>query len=266
MPTVRVNGVELYYESQGSGPEALVFSHGVLMSSEMFRDQVRHFAGRYRVVAYDHRGQGRSQVTRRGYDLDNLANDAAALVDRLGLGPCHFAGLSMGGFVAMRLAARHPGLLRSCILLETSADPEDPANVSRYRTLNWAVRLLGAWAVADQVLPIMFGRTTLTDPARAALREEWRGRFRALPRSIHHAVTGVVDRKGLGAELARIAVPTLVLVGEEDVATPPRKAERIRAAIPGAQLVRIPAAGHSATLENPAAVNQAIEGFLSRLP
>jgi len=262
MPRIRVNGVELHYESTGSGPETVVLSHGLLFSGEMFREQVRHLAGRYRVITYDHRGQGRSEVTAGGYGMDDLARDAAELVEALGVARCHFAGLSMGGFVAMRLAARRPELLRSCSLLETSADPETPENVPRYRRLNMALRLLGARLVAPRVMPILFGRTFLTDPSRAGLRQEWQGRLGALRRSVHRAITGVVEREGIHEELAKIRVPTLVLVGDEDVATPPPRAERICAAIPGSRLVRIPRAGHSSTLENPEAVNAALDSFL----
>ena len=153
MPTIRVNGVDLYYESHGTGAECLVFSHGLLMSGAMFRAQVEHFSGRFRVVVYDHRGQGRSEVTRGGYTMDNLAVDAASLIEGLELGPCHFAGLSMGGFVGLRLAARRPELLRSCILLETSADPEPPDTISRYRTLSLVARTIGPWVVAGKVMP-----------------------------------------------------------------------------------------------------------------
>jgi 3-oxoadipate enol-lactonase len=265
MPTIRVNGVDLYYESAGAGPETVVLSHGLLMSADMFREQVRHLSPRYRVVAYDHRGQGRSEVTAGGYDMDTLAADAAALVEALGLAPCHFGGLSMGGFVAMRLAARRPELLRSCILIETSADPEPSENVPRYRMLNWAVRLLGARAVVDKVLPILFGRSFLTDPSRAGLRAEWRSRLGALRRSIHRPVTGVIDRRGVYQELATVSLPTLILVGEEDVATTPAKAERIQGAIRGSRLVRIPRAGHSSTIENPEAVNAALDQFLGEV-
>jgi pimeloyl-ACP methyl ester carboxylesterase len=265
MPTIRVNGVELYYESSGSGPQTVVLSHGLLMSADMFREQVRFLSPRHRVVVYDHRGQARSDLTATAHDMDTLAADAAALIEALGVGPCHFAGLSMGGFVAMRLAARRPELLRSCILLETSADPEPPQNVSRYRLLSWVLRLLGTGAVVDKVMPILFGKSFLADPAQAELRAEWRGRLLGLRRSIHRSVTGVIERSGVADELSSIALPTLILVGEEDVATPPPKAERIHAAIRGSRLVKLPRAGHSSTIENPAAVNAALGDFLSSL-
>ena len=112
MAVMEINGARIYYEESGAGPETLVFSHGLLMSGEMFSEQVKAFSGRYRCVSYDHRGQSRSEVTDSGYDMDSLTEDAATLIRRLDCGPCHFAGLSMGGFVGMRLAIRYPELIR----------------------------------------------------------------------------------------------------------------------------------------------------------
>lgn len=266
MPQIEVNGVSLHYVEAGQGPETIVFSHGLLMNHEMFAEQVAHLSARYRCIAYDHRGQGRSEVTETGYDMDTLASDAAALIEALDAAPCHFAGLSMGGFVGMRLAARRPGLIRSLILLDTSADPEPQENGPKYRALNFVGRWIGLWAVVGRVMPIMFGKSFLSDPARAEERAHWRRAIAGGDRKgISRAVRGVIEREGMAAELVRIGCPVLVCVGEEDVATVPEKAERIAAAIPGADLVRIPRAGHSATVENPQAVNAAMDAFLSRL-
>lgn len=265
MPTISVRGANLYYESHGTGPESIVFSHGLLMSGAMFRAQIEHFSKRYRVIVYDHRGQGRSEVTPGPYSMDELALDAEALIEALELEPCHFAGLSMGGFVGIRLAARRPTLLRSCILLDTSAEPEQPQNVPRYRLLALVARTIGPWAVSSKVLPIMFGKSFLEDPARASVRQEWIERLKALQRSIHLSVAAVVDRVGVENELPRITVPTLILVGDEDRATPLRKSERLHEHIRGSRLVVIPKAGHSSTIENPAGVNAAIDAFLSGL-
>lgn len=123
MARITVNGAALHYEDRG-GPEAVVFAHGCLLDCRMFDVQVAALQGRYRCVAFDFRGQGRSEVTRGGYDMDSLTEDAACLIRSLGCAPCHFVGFSMGGFVGMRLAARHPGLLRSLAPVGTSASPE----------------------------------------------------------------------------------------------------------------------------------------------
>src|SRR5213078_2875597 len=111
MPKLSVNGVELHYEDSGSGPP-VVFSHGLLWSGRMYAAQVATLADRHRCITYDHRGQGQSPVSPTAYDMDTLAEDAAALIEKLGALPCHFVGLSMGGFVGLRLAIRRPELLR----------------------------------------------------------------------------------------------------------------------------------------------------------
>jgi pimeloyl-ACP methyl ester carboxylesterase len=93
----------------------------------MWRFQVAAFRDRFRCVAWDHRGQGRTEVTDTGYDMDTLADDAAALVAVLGIAPVHFVGLSMGGFVGMRVAARRPELIRSLALMGPPPTPSPSA-------------------------------------------------------------------------------------------------------------------------------------------
>lgn len=229
----------------------------------MFDAQVAALRGRWRCVAYDHRGQGLSDVPPdRAHTIEQCTADAAALIEQLGLGPVHFVGLSMGGFVGMRLAVRRPELVRSLTLLNTSADAEPAENLPRYRTLNRVARWLGLGLVADRVMPILFGRTFLTDPRRAVERVAWRRRLTANRRAVWRAVNGVIEREAVVDELPRITCPVQVLVGAEDVATVPAKGERIAAAVPGAQLVRIARAGHSSTIEQPAEVTAALERFL----
>src|SRR6185295_5463818 len=164
MPEVQVHGVALHYTERGAGRETVVFAHGLLWNGRMFDAQMAALADRYRCIAFDFRGQGGSEATADGYDMDTLAADALALVERLGCAPCHFVGLSMGGFVGMRLAIRHPEALRSLILLNTTADPEPAANLPRYRLLRFVARWLGLRAVAGRVMPVLFGRTFLQDP------------------------------------------------------------------------------------------------------
>ena len=266
MPVQHINGAALHYDTTGAGPETIVFSHGLLMDGEMFRAQIDALSGAYRCLAYDHRGQGRSEVTESGYDMDSLTQDAAALIRELGAAPCHFVGLSMGGFVGLRLALRYPELLRSLILLDTSADPEPEANRGPYRRLALVGRWLGFRPVVNRVMKIMFGQTFLTDPARQAERERWRRHLLGLNRiGTARAAHGVIDREGVYDQLGRIGVPTLILVGDEDVATVPAKAERMHAAIAGSKLVVIPGAGHSSSIEQPERVTAAIREFLTAL-
>jgi 3-oxoadipate enol-lactonase len=268
MPMLKVNGTELYYEDTGPGStgETIVFSHGLLWGTELFAPQIEALRARYRCVAWDHRGQGRSAADHREcIGLELVWQDAVALLETLGLTRVHFCGLSMGGFVAMRMASRRPELVRSLILIETSSDPEPIENVGKYRLLTRVVRTLGMWPVKGRVAPIMLGKTILTERARHTEVERFM-QIMMRRRDIWRAVNGVIDRAGIHDELQRIAAPTLVLVGDEDVATPRAKAEKIVSGIAHAKLVGIPRAGHSSTLEEPTLVCAAIDEFLRSLP
>jgi pimeloyl-ACP methyl ester carboxylesterase len=264
---LRVNGTELYYEDTGGRGPAILFSHGLFWDSSLFAPQIRALKFRYRCVAYDHRGQGQSADSDlRVIDMDTLFADAVALIVALELEPVHVCGLSMGGFVAMRLGARRPDQVRSLLLLDTSADPEPRENAFKFRLGNWFARCFGTGPLlVDATMPMMFGKSTLGDPARTAERDAWRRHLRSNRPSLWRAVNGVIERPSVYHELSRITAPTLVMVGEEDTVTVPAKAERIAAAIAGAELVRIPRAGHIVTLEQPQAVTRAIGGFLDRL-
>jgi pimeloyl-ACP methyl ester carboxylesterase len=171
----------------------------------------------------------------------------------------------MGGFVAMRMAARRPDLVRSLMLLETSSDPEPVENIARYRMLTKVTKLLGPRIVKNKVAPIMLGKTILADKGRRADVARFTD-LMSRRRDIWRAVNGVIERAAIHGELGRITAPTLVVVGDEDVATPRPKAERIAGAIAGARLVTIPRAGHSSPVEEPALVTAAIEEFLQALP
>lgn len=268
MPMLDVNGTRLHYLDTGPGStgETIAFSHGLLWSTEMFAAQIEALRGKYRCIAWDHRGQGQSAPDphRETIGIELVWQDAVALLEHLAPGPVHFCGLSMGGFVGMRMGARRPDLVRSLMLLETSSDPEPVENLRRYRLLTRVLRTLGPWAVRSRVAPIMVGRSILTDASRRAELSRY-VHLMSARKDIWRAVNGVVDRGGIHAELGRIVVPTLVVVGEEDVATPPPKAEKIVSAIGGARLVRIPRAGHSSPVEEPGAVTEALAAFLSAL-
>jgi 3-oxoadipate enol-lactonase len=268
MATLEVNGTRLFYEDTGPGStgETIVFSHGLLWCTEQFAPQIEALRGRYRCIAWDHRGQGQSAPDHREHiGIELVWQDAVALLEALDVAPVHFCGLSMGGFVAMRMAARRPDLVRSLLLLETSSDPEPIENIGRYRLLTRIVKLLGTWPIKDRVAQIMLGKTILTERTRHSDVKRF-VEIMSRRRDVWRAVNGVIDRAGIHDELQRIAAPTVILVGDEDVATPRAKADNIASAIAHAKVVTIPRAGHSSPVEEPTAVISAIESFLTALP
>ncbi|MGE5323808.1 MAG: alpha/beta fold hydrolase [Actinomycetota bacterium] len=267
MSTIKVNGVELFYKESGSGQETIVFSHGLLMDHTMFEAQRAAFEGRYRVIAYDHRGQGQSADPGSGYDMDTVSADAAALIEALKAAPCHFAGLSMGGFVGMRLASRRPELIRTLTLMNTGAQKEAASSRLRYAFLAQMVKIVGTGPFTGIAVQELFGKTTRssTDPAKQGMLKEWTAKLRSRPKNAAYALMGVMNRPEFSAdELAAIRCPTLIITGEDDTPQPPRNSEKLSAAIRNSRLVRIPGSGHSSSLEAPhevvAAMRELIEG------
>lgn len=265
MPHADLNGAHIHFTDTGGNNEAIVFSHGLLFSGAMYDEQVAYFRDRYRCITFDHRGQGQSGVTEDGYDMAMLTADAAALIGHLGIAPCHFVGLSMGGFVGMRLAARKPELLKTLTLLDTSADPEPKESAPKYRMLNFVARWIGLWAVISRVMPILFGQTFLNDAARVKEKKRWATAITKNDRiGITRAVSGVIGRDGCTDLLDGIEMPVGIGVGDEDVATEPRKSERIHAGIKGSELIIFKRSGHSSSIETPTQVNDLIQQTIMR--
>jgi pimeloyl-ACP methyl ester carboxylesterase len=269
---LEVNGAQVFVEDTGLPPgspdvESVVFGHGVLFSGRQFRAQIDRLRDRYRCVAVDFRGQGLSPASDSGYDMDTLTEDVVAIIDKLGLGAVHFVGLSMGGFVGMRLAARHPELVRSLVLLDTSSGPEPRANIPRYKLLAAVYMWIGIRPVRKPVEKIMFGPTYLRDPRSRAELDEWVEELSGLDKlGVKKAIYGVIEREPIHPEIGRITAPTLVAIGADDVATTREKSEAIVAGIPGSRLEVIADAGHSSSIEQPDAVADLIESFIEGQP
>jgi pimeloyl-ACP methyl ester carboxylesterase len=269
MATITRNCATIAYTDTGTppgrpDPSTIVFGHGLLFSGWMFHPQINALAERYRCITVDWRGQGGTPASADGYDMETLVGDAIAVIDALGVAPVHWVGLSMGGFIGQRIAARHGELLRSLTLLDTSAGPEDPSKVGQYKLLGLIFRLFGIGPAKKKVLPLMFGPTFLADPASKPVIDEWVKRLKRCDRAgVRKAVLGVANRASVEEEIANINVPTLVVVGADDQATPPDQAERIVERIPGARLELVAHCGHTSTLEQPAVITSLLEGFLA---
>lgn len=240
------------------------FGHGLLFGGWMFRAQVAALRRDYRCVAIDWRGQAESAPTDDGYDMERLTHDAIALIEQLGVGQVHYVGLSMGGFVGMRIAARRPDLLHSLALLDTSASAEEPAERRRKKLMGHVYRFSGLLFLRGAVSDMLFSPVFRADPKSKPVLKEWQQRLSRCSRSaISKSVLAVADRAPVSDEIRRIRVPTLVVVGVDDAATPPAHAERIAELIESARLEQIPECGHSSTLEQPDRVTRLLEEFLA---
>jgi 3-oxoadipate enol-lactonase len=266
---IDVGDTRLAYQEAGSGDETVVLSHSFLVDHRQFAAQVDALKSRYRVLAFDHRGHGQSDKPEHGYELEQLYRDALGFIEATDAGPCHFVGLSTGGFVGLRLALRRPDLLRSLVVMDAAANAEALHKRAKYEAMFAFVQNAGLAPLMGTIMKIMFGPTFLNDPARKDEVARWRARMQDndVPALIRFG-RGIFSRDDVVDRLGRITTPTLVMVGEHDEPQPIPRAQQMVDGIPGAKLAIIPEAGHLSSIENPDFVSEALTSFFTggRLP
>jgi 3-oxoadipate enol-lactonase len=237
-----------------SGPEdapPLVLSNSLGATLDMWDPQHDALAKRFRVIRYDTRGHGGSDIPPGPYTLDEVGTDVIELLDHLHIERAHFAGLSLGGMTGMWLGANKPERIDKLILLCTSEKLGPPEMwADRANT----VREKGTGAIVDTTLERWF-------------TEGYRKRFdlsvvRAMFESIddegYANCCAVIQQMDQTATISNIAAPTLVIAGAQDPATPPEHAERLAAAIPDARLEVLDPGAHLINVERPEAVTELI--------
>jgi pimeloyl-ACP methyl ester carboxylesterase len=257
-----IDGAAIEYDVRGEGPAVLLL-HAFPLSSFMWDAQVEALAATHRVVRFDARGFGGSAPGDGPLTMERIADDGAGLLDHLGIDKAVVGGCSMGGYAAFAFVRRHPQRLAGLVLQDTRAGADSAEARANRTTLAAKVLAEGPSAAAEAFLPKLLGETSHRERPTlgASLRERILG---TLPQGIANALAGLAARADSRETLPTIAVPTLVLVGAEDVLTPPGEAATMAAAIPRARLDVIPGAGHLANIENPGAANAALRAFLAR--
>ena len=222
MKRVTVDGVELAYLERGSGPETVVFSHSYLVDHRHFLPQIHALSEHYRVIAFDHRDHGQSAMSSTHYGLDDLVSDAVGLIDAVVGEPCHFVGLSTGGFVGMRIALRYPGRLLSLVLMDTDARSERTLLRIRNKLMLMSLRLFGAKPLMGQTMKLMFGPSFRADDERREEAELWKSRMAANDtRALIRFGSAIFARDDVLADLGSLRLPTLIMAGEHDRALAP---------------------------------------------
>lgn len=256
--------VPLAHREAGSG-RALVLLHAFPLSSSMWLEQRELLAPHCRVITPDQRGFGGSPLGDDAPSLGECADDVVALLDRLDLDRVVLGGLSMGGYVAMEVLRRAPERVSALVLADTklSADPPE-ARAGRLRTAE-AVETDGTAALAETMLPVLLGATTLE--RRAAVAGRVRGLVTAAPAAaVAWASRAMAERPDSSEVLGATDVPALVVVGDQDALSPVEQAQQLVDALPQARLVVLPEAGHLTAVEDPEAFAAAVVAFLEGLP
>lgn len=243
----------------GEGPP-VVLCHGTLMDRTMFRPQLEALADDYRVVAYDTRA--RTDQYDDSYDLYDLADDCAALMDAKGIDSCVLGGMSMGGFMSLRFASRYPERVDGLILIDTTAGPHQEHEIQQYREMIETTRDAGEVpeGLADLVKHILFGDTTIEE--NPDLVAGWVDRWLTYPAdAVYYEVDSWLERPDYTDQLDDINVPALVIHGAEDAALGLSRSDSLVERLDARRVV-VSDAGHSSNLENPEPVNEAIREFL----
>jgi 3-oxoadipate enol-lactonase len=263
--TLEVDGRRIAYEEWGDG-EPIVWLQGTGESRQGWAGQIPELSETFRCIATDHRDVGESSYVDAPYTPANLAVDAAAVMDHIGVGAAHIVGFSLGGATAQELALARPDLVRSLVLLSTWARTDgwfeaQMRNWQAIRRAHWDdergfLDALGPWLWSPATYAIsglVDGLHTLMAAEDPAQRPD--GWIRQCDADVAHDAA---------ARLGSLDVPALVIVGEDDLCTPPRYARELCSLLSSAELVTIPDAGHGAVAEKAAVVNPAIAGFFAK--
>jgi 3-oxoadipate enol-lactonase len=262
MPTTDLAGAKIHYLDTGSGKDVFLLLHAFPLHSGMWSRQVAALSTRYRVIAPDYPGLGRSTPRSEPSTMEALAEQVLGVLGNLQIDRAIVAGLSMGGYLCFELHRKRPGLFRGLALCDTKPGSDTPEGAANRETFAKNALEKGLHWVADEMTP----RLLRPQPDPAAVREVRHLIGEGTPAGVAAAQRGMARRPDSTPTLATITCPTLVVVGAEDGLTPPVEAERMAGAIKGAKLVKIAGAGHLPNLEATAEFNQALLEFAAELP
>ena len=264
--TVQANGQELYYEIHGDGPP-LVLLMGIGYDSSLWTlAQVPALSTRFRVVLVDNRDAGRSAKANHPYEIADLADDLAGLLDALGIPRTHLLGLSMGGMIAQEFALRHPDRLDHLVLAGTGAAPArsavDPIQIWNWLKANDAT----GEAFGGQQFVSLFSAAFLRNHQAVQDTAELLASnpYPICPEAYGRQADAYLRFDALD-RLGAVTAPTLVVVGEQDLLTPPWIAREVAEAIPGArfEIIRGNGSSHIMPIERPADFNLLVTEFLT---
>jgi 3-oxoadipate enol-lactonase len=258
---VKVNGIDIHYTIDGERGPWVCLSHSLACHSGMWDEQVTALKQNYRVLCFDTRGHGQSEVPAGPYSFVQMADDVSALLDAVRIERAHFVGLSMGGMIGQSLGLRHPQRLLSLTLANTaSRQPVGAEKLWEERIAQ--ARTQGMQALQEGTLSRWFTEAYRT--AQPAAMQRIGAMICATPVEGYANCGFAIARINFTDQLKAIRCPTLIVVGEDDPSTPVAMSREIHAAIPGSELVVLQQAAHLSNVEQAAAFNSALLDFLRR--
>ncbi len=257
MPEIDIHGERFHYRFDGpADAPVLVLTHSLGTDLELWQPQVEAFSRRFRVLRHDCRGHGGSVVSPTGYGIDRLGRDVLGLLDGLGIARAHHCGLSMGGMVGLWLGINAPERLERLVLSNTAA------KIGSAELWNNRIAQVEQDGMAAVTLPVLERWFTADFRAAAPDRvERVAALLRACPAAGYAASCAAIRDMDFRDHVGRIRVPTLVIAGTDDTATPPEDGRFLAGRIEGARYVELPAP-HLSNIETPERFAEAVLAFL----
>jgi 3-oxoadipate enol-lactonase len=258
MPFVENQGAKIYWDEQGQGPPVLLIM-GLGYPSSLWHRTRPVLAQRYRTVAFDNRGVGRSDVPPGPYSIATMASDAAAVLDAAGVARAHVFGISMGGMIAQEFALQYPARTRSLILGCTSSGGPSAVRAESKVADVLMARGMTLEQAREAILPYIYDAATPREKIEqdVSLRQRWL----PSPEGYMAQLQGILAWEGY-SRIAQITAPTLVIHGKSDALVPPGNGELIAKRIPGARLVLLEHASHLFLTDQTQAAHKEILEFL----
>jgi 3-oxoadipate enol-lactonase len=260
---VSANGIQMNYRLDGPADAPMVtLSHSLATDLSMWDPQVSALARRYRVLCYETRGHGATDAPAGAYSLSQLADDARALLKALGIARTHWVGLSMGGMIGQTLALSTPEILQSLSLCDTSSRiPAEAKPLWDERIAT--VEAKGMEPMVEPTVARWF--TAAFIESRKDVIDRVREMIRRTPPKGYVGCCHAIKALDLTDRLKAITLPTLIIVGAQDMGTPLAASQAINAQIKGSELVVLDPASHLSNLEQPEAFTRALESFLKKV-
>lgn len=257
-----VNNIRIAYDDSGAG-QPVIFLHAFPLNRSMWSSEMTELLSeaRYRLVAPDWRGFGESDIAAEVSTMEMFADDLAGLTDTLGIRSAVLCGLSMGGYAAFAFLRKYPERVSRLILADTRPGADTAEGRANRENVARIAETQGTSAIADMMLPKLISDYTRRHAPEVEIAIR-RMIDAATPQGIAAASRGMAQRSDSTDLLSSITCPTLVLVGEHDVLTPPDVMQGFATNIPGAQFMVIPQAGHLSNLERPQVFLSAVRNFL----
>lgn len=275
MSSININGAEIYYQDHGKG-FPVVFSHGLGSDHTMWINQIEAFKKQYRVIVWDVRGHGKSEVTENGYSIGNFVTDLNLLMKHLEIDRAHIVGLSMGGWISWSFALTHPEKTAGLVLSDSAGYHVGMSQKMHEQAKNMftasaqVAEKHGRAKMVDVTLSLMFSEKFIQNNpeiikivAQRISEDRGIGYARAIMGAFKD-YWGEPD-KSVTESLGKIKAETLVIAGDEDKLTPLPTQKGLSAAIPGSRLEIITGSGHVPPIEKPDIWNGLVLEFLEKI-